>query len=145
MQLVKKEIQLYGRTYELRKDATDPTQSFPMELVTVLNAGCTKVQDNGYCCWIRGVIPPREGTIEVPMEVVALGFSPVEINPKFYTLNVLRGMHFYVANDNTFMSDFAGKFLDLQTAGTNDVALSPFPVGASKGDTDGKQSTESSE
>lgn len=129
---VKKTINVNGRIYELRKDATDPTQSFPYQLMTPLNAGCTQIQQGSYCCWIRGIIPPRQGTIEKPMEVIALGFTPVEVpSSGLMHPNVLQSMHYYVANDENFMRDFAMAFLGFggvqQNQDVAPVAISPFP------------------
>ena len=131
---VKKVIVVNGRQYELRKDATDPTQQFPYQLVTPLNSGCIRMQNNSYCCWIRGIIPPRQGTIEKPMEVVALGFTPIEVtSASLLNPSVMQSMHYYVANDENFMRDFAFEFLGLSHGiqannGTSPVEISPFPI-----------------
>lgn len=132
---VQRTLTVHGRTYELRKDATDPTQQFPYGLIVPLNQGCTKLGDGQYCCWIRGVIPPRQGTIERPMEVVALGFTSFEVPSAAMSLqSTLERMHYYVANDESFMADFAQQFLGVantagsaQSAGVPPVDILPFP------------------
>lgn len=132
---VQRKLTVHGRTYELRKDATDPTQQFPYGLIVPLNQGCTKLGDGQYCCWIRGVIPPRQGTIERPMEVVALGFTSFEVPSAAMSLqSTLERMHYYVANDESFMADFAQQFLGVantagsaQAASVPPVDILPFP------------------
>lgn len=137
---VPRTLTVHGRTYELRKDATDPTQQFPYSLIVPLNSGCTKIADGKFCCWVRGVIPPRPGTIERPMEVVSLGFAQFEVPSSALALpGTLERMHYYVANDDSFMADFAGQFLGLPSAqsasaaaGTPPVEILPFPKDAPK-------------
>lgn len=132
---VQKTLTVHGRTYELRKDATDPTQQFPYALMVPLNQGCTKLADGQYCCWVRGVIPPRQGTIEVPMEVVALGFSAFDVPPSAMSLpSTLERMHYYVARDDDFMQLFASQFLGVSAnagsapaAPAQPVEILPFP------------------
>lgn len=130
---IQRTLNVHGRVFELRKDATDPSQSFPYQLVTPLNAGCTKINDNSFCCWVRGIIMPRQGTIEKPMEVVGLGFSNVPIpDSQIMHISTVQSMHFYVASDESFMQDFANAFLGVQSVGggqaqSQPVALTPFP------------------
>lgn len=132
---VQKTLTVHGRTYELRKDATDPTQTFPYSLMVPLNQGCTKLSEGRYCCWIRGVVPPRQGTIESPVEVVALGFSSFDVPPAAMSLpSTLERMHYYVARDDDFMASFAEQFLGIQSAasaatsaGVKPVDITPFP------------------
>lgn len=132
---VQKVLQVHGRTYELRKDATDPSQQFPYSLMVPLNQSCIKLGEGKYCCWVRGLIPPRPGSIEVPMEVIALGFTTFDVPLSAMTLpSTLERMHYYVARDDSFMKDFVEQFLGVTSAAgaapqasAQPVEILPFP------------------
>ena len=61
------------------------------------NAGCDKVTNNVYCCWILGIIPPTMGTLEKPVSVFTLGFNSafIPMSPQTIGQQDMMRMHYY--------------------------------------------------
>lgn len=136
----KEHIVVNGVDWHLKKDATDPSTIFPFERMNWLNAGCDKVGDNVYCCWILGVIPPTYGTLEKPVSVFTLGFNGtyIPMTPSSLTKQDMLRMHFYTSEYSELARGFINSFLDRETqesATKPRTAMMPFPdLGVSPND-----------
>lgn len=131
-QRAKELITVNGIPYRLKKDATDPTGYFPYEKMSWINAGCDKIAENAYCCWIAGVVPPAMGSLEKPVSVFALGFNScaVPMSPAMLSREDMERMHFYTADYSDTARSFVEQFLGMQSSSPsqpNREIMSPFP------------------
>lgn len=130
-QRAKELITVNGIPYRLKKDATDPTGYFPYEKMNWINAGCDKIAENAYCCWIAGVVPPAMGSLEKPVSVFALGFNScaVPMSPAMLSREDMERMHFYTADYSDTARSFVEQFLGMQSSSpkANREVMSPFP------------------
>jgi len=124
-------INIGGLDWKLRKDATDSSMSFPHNRVNWINAGCESLGENkAYFCWIMGIIPPNQGTLEKPISVMYVGFHPqrIAITPNMVTQIDLDRMHVYVSDASGFALNFANVFLGLdEVKPVTREAISPWP------------------
>jgi hypothetical protein len=124
-----KQISVNGIDYRLRKDALSADPAFPYEKMNWLYAGCDMAA-GVYCCWIVGIIPPAPGTLERPVSVFALGFSPRQMlmSPTSLSATDMQRMHYYVADTGNLVQKFVSKFLGMEPATDNEPAgISPYP------------------
>lgn len=130
-QKAKQCIVINGIEWHLKKDATDSTVIFPFERMNWVNAGCHKINDRVYCCWILGIIPPTPNSLEKPTSVFTLGFNStyVPMSPGFITRDDMNRMHYYVSDYGDFVTKFVSQFLGLESPETQGKrpAMSPFP------------------
>ena len=122
-------ISVNGIDYKLRKDALSADPAFPYEKMHWLYAGCDMAA-GVYCCWIVGIIPPAPGTLERPVSVFALGFSPRQMlmSPTSLSATDMQRMHYYVADTGNLVQKFVSKFLGMEPATENEPAgISPYP------------------
>lgn len=128
----KEAIVMPGIEWRLRRDASDATTSFPHNRVVWINTGSDKLEGlSAHYCWILGVIPPAQGTLERPVSVMYVGFhqAKLAINPNTINQADLDRMHVYTADGSAFAHEFVGAFLGAQqpaTAGRE--TISPWPV-----------------
>lgn len=126
---IKRSLNIGGVEYHLRRDATDPTGNFAHERVHWINAGCDAIA-GVHVCWIRGVVPPSSGTLEVPVDVFYIGFHPQKINmsPQTLTFNDLNRMHVYASDARGFAHEFTQAFLGIDAQAVDErEPISPHP------------------
>lgn len=125
-------ISIGGTDWRLRRDATDPTNVFPHQRVTWINAGCEPLPDGrAHFCWVMGVIPPAPGTLERAISVMYVGFHPIKIMvmPNTVTHEDLDRMHVYVSDGANFAGEFVNRFLGMSApAVTARETISPWPI-----------------
>ena len=122
-----------GIEWRIRKDATDPTANFDHSRVDWLNTGCEKKGVGIYACWILGLVPPDMGTIEKPLAVMYIGFTPERINMlrNTLTINDLNCMNIYSSDASTLISDFVDSYLHIDKPSSsidNKVSITPYPA-----------------
>ncbi|QGH71285.1 hypothetical protein vBYenM636_32 [Yersinia phage vB_YenM_636] len=127
----KEHIKVAGREWRLRRDAFDPTTSFPHERVThFLDVGCSEVGAGIYSVWVVGLITPTQGTLERPVQVMYLGFANRVMAPSREDLGK---MHVYTCDSSTFAADFVSEFLsDGDDAVTEKPVIMPYPENAAQ-------------
>lgn len=122
-------IVMGGSVWKLRRDATDATAVFPHIRVGWLESGCEFIaDDHDYFVWIRGVIEPKEGSIEKPLNVMYVGFHPEKISVKpntIYETDINR-MHIYVNDASGFALEFCNNFLGTDKPETRE-GVKPYP------------------
>lgn len=120
-----------GVEWHLKKDATDPSTVFPYQRMQWINAGCDKVTNNVYCCWILGIIPPTMGTLEKPVSVFTLGFNSafIPMSPQTIGQQDMMRMHYYTSEYGDFARQFVTKFLSAEQVKeiTERPSMMPFP------------------
>ncbi len=124
-----KSIQVLGETWELVKDATDPSVMFAFERVDINNYACEKVNDRFYMLLFSGYLRPTPQSLEAPQRLVFVGFCErpltlVEMGPA-----QLRKMHVYKANMKNFANEFAKAFVADESSKSEQYDIKPFPVG----------------
>lgn len=124
-----KSLQALGETWELVKDATDSSVSFPFERVDINNYACEKVNDRYFMLLFSGYLRPTPQSLENPLRLVFVGFcerplSLVEMGPK-----QLRKMHIYKADLKKFSQEFAKAFVTNDVGQTEQFDIKPFPEG----------------
>lgn len=130
-QKAKQTIMVNGVEWHLKKDATDPSTVFPYQRMQWINAGCDKVTNNVYCCWVLGIIPPTMGTLEKPVSVFTLGFNSafIPMSPQTIGQQDMMRMHYYTSEYGDFARQFVTKFLSAEQVKeiTERPSMMPFP------------------
>lgn len=124
-------MQVGGLDWRLRRDATDSSTVFPHNRVSWVNAGCESMgEGKAYYCWIMGIIPPNQGTLEKPVSVMYIGFHPqrIAVTPNMVTQADLDRMHVYVSDATLFAANFVNTFLGHEEVKpVTREAISPWP------------------
>lgn len=111
---VREKIIVEGATWSLKRNASDPSIEFAHGKVGWLRAGCDPILGGqAWCCWIMGVIAPANGTIQLPVNVMYIGFHKQKINVSPDTLGPgdLDRMHLYTNSSWNFSDSFISQFL----------------------------------
>lgn len=122
-------ININGIDYVLRKDALSSDNTFPYDKMVWLGAGSTQVL-GVWSCWIVGIIPPAQGSLENPVSVFALGFSDrkMVMSPAMISPMDMQRMHYYVASTDPFVDKFVNKFLGIEPATAGEQSrITPYP------------------
>ena len=122
-----KNIQVLGESWNLVKDATDSSVSFPFSRVKIHNYGCEKINDLTYMLVFSGFLEPTPQTLEMPQRLCFIGFchrplSWAETNPK-----QLLNMHIYKADMKPFTEEFARGFLAGGADAKDEIETKPYP------------------
>lgn len=127
----KKQISIEGITYELRKNATDPSATFNHQRVSWINTGCEPLKSNPniYFCWIMGVIPPNPGSLEKTTNVLYIGFhnQRISMTPTSLKHDDIERMHIYVSEYSDYIGKFVDKFLGNDLEREDRETISPWP------------------
>lgn len=133
--IAKQMISVNGVDYRLRRDVSDPTSAFDHNRVVWQNTGCEALSDGVYYCWIVGVVPPENGSLEKPTQVIYIGFHnrKISIDPRTLTIHDLNRMNIYVADYSSFIQKFVTNYLASDSSESEDPQeqrdlVSPFPV-----------------
>lgn len=120
-------IQVHGESWELIKNANDPTIGFDYNRVNTIDFDCTEIQKNVYRVMVTGNILPLQGSLEKPLRLVFIGFNNTPIYQRFLTRNDLRKMNIYKADMGNFANDFTNAFFGQNTEHTEQYDIKPYP------------------
>lgn len=120
-------INILGESWELIKNANDPSVGFPYERVNTIDFDCSEVRQGLYRILVTGNIQPMQGSLEKPLRLTFIGFNNTPIYQRFLTRNDLRKMSIYKADIGKFAEDFTNAFFGQNAEQGDKYNIQPTP------------------
>lgn len=120
-------INIHGEEWELVKNANDPSVSFPFDRVNTIDFDCSEIKQGLYRVLVTGNIYPAQGSLEKPLKLTFIGFSPTPIYQKFLMRDHLRRMSIYKSDISDFAKEFTNGFLGKASENKSDYDIKPYP------------------
>lgn len=124
---IPQKITVLGENWELVKNATDPSVSFPFNSVSTIDYDCSQLRDGLYRILITGYLPAAQGSLEQPKRLVFIGFNNIPIMQKFLTREDLKKCSIYKADIKEFANEFTSSFLGEVPGKKEQYDIKPYP------------------
>lgn len=132
---IPQKINVLGESWELVKNANDPSVGFPFERVNTIDFQCDEVAKGLYRVMVTGNILPINGSLEKPLRLVFIGFNNTPIYQRFLVRDHLRKMSIYKADMGNFAAEFTNAFLGNNKETQQQYDIKPYPEGVKDGRT----------
>lgn len=137
---IPQKINVLGESWELIKNANDPSVGFPFERVNTVDFQCDEITRGLYRVMVTGNIQPINGSLEKPLRLVFIGFNNTPIYQRFLVRDHLRKMSIYKADMGNFAAEFTNAFLGNNKEAQQQYDIKPYPE--TKGENNGRTTTD---
>lgn len=121
-------ISCLGEDWQLVKNANDPTVGFDYNRVNTTDFDCSEIRRGLYRVMVLGNIQPSQGSLEKPLRLVFVGFSPTPIFQQFLVRDDLRKMSIYKADIGNFATSFTDAFFGQNAKSSENYDIKPYPT-----------------